>query len=530
MSWKKNAFSFFIWLLYIVLAGTSLICASAVLVDYMNYLPQYGIGLAGVIALVEGLLVLLVHKLVRTSEEKEQESRSRMLPLICEAIVVLAFLAVGLLIRIEGLRNITNIDESLTYFELAKVATGQSIPQIVHGTVYFYLQLLHLLFVFLGNKIAMAFWMQVILQLLAVLVLYRAVRRLVGKLPSVIMFVLLMCSTWMVKEVLYLSPNMLLLLMFAIVLWAISLGAKAPKIHFSAWLVIGALVAAVSYMDIIGLALLIPVMGALFSFDVLKKEGIKRSFSALGMSVLGFCLVFAGIIIIDAVACGKNVLNVFLAWFEVYVPGYFQFNYALDKMNFYILIENVTVFALLLVGVFTYWCRKGTEKVSLWICEIILVLLAQCYQLTTVEADGKAFLYVFIAILASIGIAEMFVVNKAEAIWDTTVADTTEEVEVVDMEQPEAQAQLLKEDVQLGAETQLLDEDVQPVEETQLLEVEQTEEVQLVEAGTPVIEYIPNPLPLPKRHEKKVLEYALDSTEEDDFDFKIEDDSDFDIL
>lgn len=523
MSWKKNAFSFFVWLVYIVLAGTSVIATSAVLVDNMGYLPQYGILLAGVIALVEGLLVLLVHKLVTASAEKEQESHSKIVPLICEAIVILAFLVVGVLVRIEGLRNITNIDESMIYFEFAKVANGQSIPQIVHGAVYFYLQLLHMLFVFLGNKIAMAFWMQVILQLLAVLVLYRAVRRLIGKLPSVIMFVLLMCSTWMVQEVLYLSPNIILLLCFAIVLWIISLGAKASKIHFSAWLVIGALVATVSYIDISGLTLLLPMVGALFTFDVLKREGIRRSFSALGMSVLGFVLVFSGIIIIDAVASGKNILNVFLAWFQVYVPGYFQLGYALDGMNFYLLIENVVVFALLLVGVFTFWCRKETEKISLWICEIILVLLAQCFQLTTVEADGKVFLYVFIAILTSIGIAEMFVVNKAEVIEEDAVIDTTEEMEVVDMEQPDA-------------ETQLLDEEkVQSDEETQSLEVEQIEkvqpvEVQPVEEEPPVIEYIPNPLPLPKKHEKKVLKYAVDSKEEDDFDFKIEDDDDFDIL
>lgn len=525
MSWKKNAFSFCIWLLDIILAGAGLIGACAVLVGQMGYLPQYGIAGACVIALVAGLVVLLIHKLLNRQTDKEV-SCNKVLSILAEILVVVVALGAGIVLRIQGISGISEITESMQYFEAAKVIAGQRIPQVVHGAVYFYLQVLHVLFLFLGNKIAMAFWMQIILQLLAIFVLYRAVRRMVGKLPSVLLFVFLMCSSWMVQEVLYLSPNMLLLLAYAAVLWVISLAVKSSRIHFSMWLVIGALVAVVSYMDVIGVTLLVPMFGVLFSSEVLKKGTLKKSFSALGMSVLGFVLVFAGIIIIDAIMCGKNILNVFLAWFQVYVPEYFDISSALGLIQSATLIENVVVFALLIIGVFTYWCRKDAEKISLWVFQIVLVLLAQCFGLTAPEADGTVFLYVLLAILASVGIAEMFVVNReVEAAEEAEDEELEEELEAEDAETEE----VVEEAEAVEVEAEMAEESEAEVAEESEAIAEQTAESEQT-AETPAIEFIPNPLPLPKKHEKKVLDYALEAKEEDDFDFRIEDDDDFDIL
>lgn len=508
MSWKKNAFSFFIWLLYIVLAGASLIFANAMLVDYMGYLPQYGILCAGVIVLVEGILVLLVHKLQGATADKDEQQRGKTATIICEVIAVLAFLVVGIMTRVEGLRCITDVDSSMPYFELAKIAAGHSVPQIVHGAEYLYLQLLHFVFFIMGNKISMAFWMQVILQLIACLVLHRAVRRMIGKVPSIIFFALMMSSSWMVKEVVYLSPNMMLLLGFAVVLWAISLAANATKLCMPIWLLIGALISSICYMDIVGLTLLLPAIGAIFASRKLENEGLKKCFGALGMCILGFIVLFCGIIISDALLCGRDILSVFLAWFRVYTPGYFQLYDVFSNMSFSLVTETVVVLALFFVGVFTYWCRPKFEKFSVWVCEIILVLLAQCFQFTTTEVNGRVFLYVFVTILASIGVAELFAGKNAEVAVEMQEDRTDNTLEIMELDE-----------VDLGSV------------ELQGIEVEMDEsEYEESEPEVVEIEYIPNPLPLPKKHEKKVLDYALHSTEEDDFDFKIEDDDDFDIL
>ena len=46
----------------------------------------------------------------------------------------------------------------------------------------------------------------------------------------------------------------------------------------------------------------------------------------------------------------------------------------------------------------------------------------------------------------------------------------------------------------------------------------------------PKVQFLDNPLPLPKKHEPKVLGYRLNDTEQDwDYDIEVADDDDFDI-
>ena len=49
------------------------------------------------------------------------------------------------------------------------------------------------------------------------------------------------------------------------------------------------------------------------------------------------------------------------------------------------------------------------------------------------------------------------------------------------------------------------------------------------EQATPAIQFIENPLPLPKKHEKKVLDYAVELTDATaEFDIEVADDDDYD--
>ena len=43
------------------------------------------------------------------------------------------------------------------------------------------------------------------------------------------------------------------------------------------------------------------------------------------------------------------------------------------------------------------------------------------------------------------------------------------------------------------------------------------------------VKYIENPLPLPRKHKKRVMEYPRHISEEDDFDHPVDENDDFDI-
>ena len=52
------------------------------------------------------------------------------------------------------------------WFDTVRVTTQTQIPQVVHGAVYLYLQILHGLLLLLGNKITVALGFQAGLQIL----------------------------------------------------------------------------------------------------------------------------------------------------------------------------------------------------------------------------------------------------------------------------------------------------------------------------------------------------------------------------
>ena len=43
------------------------------------------------------------------------------------------------------------------------------------------------------------------------------------------------------------------------------------------------------------------------------------------------------------------------------------------------------------------------------------------------------------------------------------------------------------------------------------------------------VQLLENPLPLPKKHEKRIMDFQVENLDEDDFDFEVSETDDFDI-
>ena len=112
--------------------------------------------------------------------------------------------------------------EEAAYFDAAMVAEGADIPQITHGAVYFYLQVLRLLFLVAGNKWMAGIYLQIALQLAACVILYLGVKRLSGGFPALIMAAFLMLSPHQILQGLVYSPVMLYLCVYGIGLLCIT--------------------------------------------------------------------------------------------------------------------------------------------------------------------------------------------------------------------------------------------------------------------------------------------------------------------
>ena len=484
MSWKKNAFSYILWGVY---------AAAAVLMFFLTGLyaaERLGIDSRPLAAGVSSVFLLAVAGAFVAARRFFVTARpgsvSGISWNIVQKIAFAGLLAAGLLVRISCL---VYAGEEAAYYDAAMVAEGAVIPQITHGAVYFYLQVLRLLFLVVGNKWMAGIWLQIVLQLAACVILYIAVSRLAGSFPALVMAAFIMLSPQQILQGLVYSPVMLYLCVYGAGLLCISsyLKRSAQGRVNSVYDVIlvlftGALTAFVCYLDITGITLLLFGAGVLW----IRK---KKNNSIWGNSVLGFAVLAAGTAAffcawlgLDAYASGKSFSGVLRAWQALYqVLGYDAYFWMKRGGDY---LVYLVLFTLMAVGAVGFWYRKRSEKLSPWILALTVLGILEYLHMTTQELSGFALIGWICAVLAGIGAEGMFYMDKMPLKEAESEESPAEELVVLDE----------------GREK------------------------------SPQVQYIENPLPLPKKHVKKVMDYVYDpGTEEMGYDVRVDDDDDFDI-
>ena len=488
MSWKKNAFSYLLWSVYSLVSAVVFICTVTYLCTGAGQNASMGLLFGGGLLAVAGLLVLFIYKLIPDREPKREE---RMSLLVCESLAIVILLVLGILLR-GWQMSVQTVDSA--YFQAAMVAEGQGIPQIVHGAVYFYMQLLHGICILFGNKIAACVVFQIVIQSAAFLLLYLMLRKAAGRMAAVLCFAFFMVSPTMISASLTLSPEVLVLFLFA-ALFAVfgRMNEGGPIAYAGAGLLAGLAV----YLDITGLLLFFFLFGMLLQNREEREERLSGSEKALR----GFACVAGGLIsffaafLLDAVFSGKNMLDILWAWSSLFAPEPFELTRLVFSRN---QPEELIVAGALIFGIFSFWCSRGRERVSLWTLMLFLLGAGCLFGVTTAEVPGMRLFFVLLVILGSIGLQEMFT-GKTGSLQAETGAQ-------VELEHTE--------------EKILCQEEAGETEITEAFDLS-SEKKQ--------IQYIENPLPLPKKHEKKTMDYKMSGEEADDFDFSVGESDDFDI-
>lgn len=571
MSWKKNIFSCLVWVVYLLVIGTTMaftgsaICGSIGVAEYIG-------GIAAVAyLLLSGLIVFALRK-TAAKLKGIPYSRGKVF-LWIEGILAVILFAAGLFLRVGKMQ--TDVDGSV-FLDLAYVSSdGQTIPLFAHGAVYFYIWTLRLVFMLLGNKVPVALGLQIVLQMLGVLILYFAVRKLAGKVPAIMMLVFFMLSSYTVDKVIMLSPEMFYLLLFSGVLLYASRGVDRV-FGWLFWLFAGVMTALLTYLDVAGL-LLIPLM---FGVIVSRRKGAKRKIAGgmlgfmAGLLMGGFCCV-----LVDALSSSKSVLGIVEAWVQMY--RFEEPRFAVTLSGF----STVWLIALLLCfmawGIFSSWFGRKTESFSIWMICLFITALMQCLGIFTEEMSGAIYIFFFSTVLAGLSVKESVAIPEAEGSEEGSnvgkAVPPELEVEELDGDEEEenvagageeiaeVQAEKEKEAGESGAEAETADlqteeyrqpdveqktadEDKETVDAENIMEEKQEQKVpekEEAEKEKPEkeeseqtepeqkIEYIENPLPLPKKHVKRVMDYALDSESNsekdlDSYDIFVADDDDFD--
>ncbi len=497
MSWKKNVLSYLLWIAYVLITCSALVGLASLFCAEKGFETYWGTLAAVLYAAVVSVIVFFIHRLVVQASVFVVKNRG--LFLLLEAVFAVMLLAVGLVLRIQGMGE--GGGTSL-YYETAEVVLGQEIPRITHGAVFFYVQLLHGVLALFGNYAAVGIWVQIALQFTAFLILFFTVRKLAGSVAALVFLGICMCAPFMVQSALSLSPEMLFFCLTTLAAWLIAMGRGRLRPVW--YLPVGILTAVCGYLDVTGFMLLI-WGGAVICCQREEANVPVREIWAALLCLAGTALGFAGCILIDAFLSGKTFVEIAGAWWLLYSPEGFRFPVAVGNGESE--LESIVLMGIMVFGIFSFWCDLQRERVRAAMLSVCSVILAACYGVFTSEMPGFFYLYLLFAILAGVGVGECF-----------RTAEVPERIKEDDI--------ILE--WELSADHGEWEKGVENSDEITATGTDMISVAQQAPSGE--IKFIENPLPLPKKHEKRVLDFPMKQfSENDDFDYSIGADDDFDI-
>lgn len=507
MSWKKNVFSYLLWAVYTIMTGTAMVGIGNVLCGDMHLPSCCGVLAAAILTAASGGAAFLLHRFAPRLKAFAQKRRK--LCLAAEAGILAVLSTVGAAFRAVGFHA---VEETSVYYEMAEVTMGRDIPPTAHGAVHVYVQLLHLVFLFLGNHFVLGITVQMIFQGIAALLLYFTVRGRVGAAAALVVAVFFTCAPYMVRGGLSLSPDMMYLCFLAaagaVVMACCGNGyryadrAAGGKLAACLYFAFAGIVSAVAaYLDVAGVLLLLFSIGMIFCVDSKMRGHGPKAVSCL-CCALGFALGFAGCALADSLACGKSFGGVLQAWFRLYRPEHFLLPATVGMPDSR--VEGLVLLGLMALGIYSFWFEKKRERLTVYMLASCAVILAGCFGIFTAEMPGILFLYLLWVLMAGIGLQQCF--GGVEA--DSRLLQCPGGVEV-----DSCRKQCLNGGEVPGAQAERDGQEMRKQPENKP-EAPADKEPEVKKE----IRYIENPLPLPKKHEKRVLDYDHPVADDDDFD------------
>ena len=490
MTYRRTWFGYVLWVIYAGLCVTMLAFIGFTL--WKEYIP-FPMAQAGAFFIFP--LLLGVYALLRTASWKirtKYNIQAHTLAML-EAFSAASCFVFGTLYRLHAALFSTfelYILESMEteYFERALVTAGDQITPMVHGIGYLYVLCLSFVMSFLGNRMISAMFLQAFLQILSLVLCYLIVRKAAGRLPACVVLAYMSFSSAYVSRIALADPECLYFLLY---LMGMYLALRFVKdycrnyyvICFSVlvFMLLGIVLGILIYLDIRSVTLLFLLIGI---FTGKKEEDedapkitAKQNILVFGVAVLFCALAFLASIGVDAFGYGTAYMTELLNWQHFYMQH--TWGSVLACMEQFMMdfpVNGLLIAAASFLAL--EFKRSGREQnYMLWI------LLCVCTAPTPMTGYG----------VLPYGTIAIFV-------WCV-------------------RAGLGLQNCIMGGSALVLQAKIEEINAS----------VQIEETGEKP-RFIENPLPLPKKHVKREMDYAYPVAEEDmKFDIEVDEEDDFDI-
>ena len=436
------------------------------------------------------------------------------------------------------------------------------------GASSLYVDVLSVLFAFLGNHEVLVYYFQFGLQILSTLLLFFVVRFLVGTISAYVTAVILALSLCFGEAVLLYQPEAVYLFLWSVAFFSLILSYQIGKMElafsktasFFGTAATGFLVGIASYFDLVGL--LLAVTGFYLAYLTrknLQRYILKNAFFLFGI-IFGFFIMFFR----EAVLRNNIVSENFANWLNKFTVD-FRLNANIPKENLLILI----VMSMLCMALVVFFLQNSSKSLSLFTF-YIFVLCAVFPMLGFATVNLSMWITFAWAAMAGLGLQSLVgygikmrerkVINDLVGVDDSDGDEEKreeddervleiEEIEEKEMEAKDAVVAEVLEEVKDAVVAEVLEEVKDAVVTEVLEETKDTEKIKesaaKKDAGAPLaqkktqesrydtstgIKYLENPLPLPAKPVRRVMDYPYAVSEDKmHYDFEVADNDDYDV-
>ena len=501
MTYRKTWFSYVLWVAY---AGLCVMLLSYT--GYHIYAGYVALPLARLGALIIFPVLVCVYLALRLTSQaiRKRHSVSLYARAMLEAAVVSISFVFGLLYRLRVLLYATFDSatiESVTsdYYGRALIRAGEQIEPMAHGLSQLYVSCLSIVFSFLGNGITSAMLFQIVLQIVAMVLAFRIAKMTSRRLPACVVLLSLAFSDAFAGKIAVIDPECLYLVLYLLGLLIILgyiknyLAGKPVLGGLPGAVFAGIFIGVLTYLELWSVTLLLFLVG-LFTGKRERKDSIAERILHTFMTILSCGGSFLAMIGADAAFSHVSFERSVRVW--VYPYSLIRWNgFLLDAVK-----GDLFFWALLILPaaflVFEFLRGGREQNYTLWL--YVCVLLTPALMMDFDRIGYGSILLFFWSMMAGLGLKNCILAGQAE-VMRAKIQEINASVGEEAIQEIKATAEMAEKSV--GAE--------QPKEKPR---------------------YIENPLPVPKKHIKREMDYDREVPESAmHFDIEIEEGDDFEL-